>query len=833
MEKMHLVCNAHLDPVWLWRWDDGVAEAISTFRVAADFLEEYDGFVFNHNEVILYEWVEEYEPQLFKRIQKLVSEGKWHIMGGWYLQPDCNMVSGEGFIRQIEVGRKYFNEKFDKMPTTAINFDPFGHTRGLVQILKKTGYDSYFFCRPLREFKGKVINEWGYDDFTWVGYDGSEIIGHRHFDIYLSRRGKAVDKIKKYLDVRNDKEIGLLSWGIGNHGGGPSKIDLDKITEFIEKNQEVEIIHSTPENYFTELKIKNNELPKVKTDMNPWAVGCLTTLADIKKKYRLLESEMFLTEKMVTHAVLGGRMSYPEEQLLLAQKDMLFAQFHDILPGTVVPSAQEDSLNTIAHGLDILSKIKTKAFFKLTSGQGKAKTGEIPILIYNPHPFKIVGTFECEFNLEDECFSEYPFKNPVVYKNGKRLPSQYEQEESNMPEQWRRKVVFKGELEPTSMNRFDCIIEDMERRDKIQLKKTNGVYKFTNGEITVLINCSNGLIDKLIIDDKSYLDENAFRPIVINDDDHSIGTFVKDFRNVIGHFTLMDKHKSTKFAGVYGKVLEPVRVVEDSEVRTIIEADLEYENSAICLRYLLPKTGTQFQVQLVVHWNEKNKMLKLSIPTNNINNKYLGQVAYGKDFLYNNGDETVSQKWTGIVNEEEDTSLTIINDRIYGSDYKDGEIRLSLLRSPRYGCLAKEEDRRFLYNDGYVYHTDQGINVFNFWVNGGKIKDRMQLIDNEALIQHEKPYILSFFPSGDGEQVKTLIKLDNNTVIISAFKKQIDSENYLLRLYNTNNSDQIVNVTIPLLDINTTLKMGKYEVKTLLIDIQSKKIIETDMLGKR
>ena len=101
MKNVYLLCNAHIDPIWLWKWQEGAAEAISTFRTAADFCEEFDGFVFNHNEALLYEWIEEYEPELFRRIQKLVSDGKWHIMGGWYLQPDCTMLSGESFIRQI------------------------------------------------------------------------------------------------------------------------------------------------------------------------------------------------------------------------------------------------------------------------------------------------------------------------------------------------------------------------------------------------------------------------------------------------------------------------------------------------------------------------------------------------------------------------------------------------------------------------------------------------------------------------------------------------------------------------------------------------------------
>ncbi|MCU0519935.1 MAG: alpha-mannosidase, partial [Anaerolineae bacterium] len=83
--RVHLLCNAHIDPVWMWEWEEGAAEAISTFRTAADLCEAFDGFVFNHNEAVLYQWVETYEPELFARIQRLVREGRWHIMGGWFL----------------------------------------------------------------------------------------------------------------------------------------------------------------------------------------------------------------------------------------------------------------------------------------------------------------------------------------------------------------------------------------------------------------------------------------------------------------------------------------------------------------------------------------------------------------------------------------------------------------------------------------------------------------------------------------------------------------------------------------------------------------------------
>ena len=108
---VHLICNAHLDPVWKWPWEEGAREAVSTFHTAADLLDEFPEFVFNHNESLLYEWVEEYDPMLFERIRALVKSGRWNISGGWYLQPDCNIPGGETLVRCILEGRRYFWEK--------------------------------------------------------------------------------------------------------------------------------------------------------------------------------------------------------------------------------------------------------------------------------------------------------------------------------------------------------------------------------------------------------------------------------------------------------------------------------------------------------------------------------------------------------------------------------------------------------------------------------------------------------------------------------------------------------------------------------------------------
>ena len=109
-KKVHLVCNAHIDSIWQWDWQEGVSATLSTFRSAARLAEKYD-YIFCHNEATVYKYAEEYDPELFEKIKELVKKGKWRIIGGWYLQPDCNMPSGESFVRQIKYGFKYFKDK--------------------------------------------------------------------------------------------------------------------------------------------------------------------------------------------------------------------------------------------------------------------------------------------------------------------------------------------------------------------------------------------------------------------------------------------------------------------------------------------------------------------------------------------------------------------------------------------------------------------------------------------------------------------------------------------------------------------------------------------------
>jgi len=823
MQNFHLICNAHLDPVWLWEWEEGAAEAISTFRVAAELCEIFDGFIFNHNEVTLYKWVEEYEPELFVRIQKLVREGKWHIMGGWYLQPDCNMPSGESFVRQMLLGRLYFKEKFDSYPTTAINFDPFGHTRGLVQIMKKSGFDSYLFCRP-----DPVNCELPGEDFIWTGYDGSEIIGHRALEMYNSPKGQADHKVKEWLEKKQHNPVASLLWGIGNHGGGPSRLDLVQLQELISSSQDTQILHSTPEAYFQELKESGIELLHHKSDINPWAVGCYTSQIRIKQKHRLLENEIYMLEKMASHAALLSLTSYPYDDIHEALCDLMVTEFHDVLPGSSIQPVEEASLRLVDHGLEIISRLKAKTFFALAKGQRKADEGEIPILVYNPHPYPISTIVECEFQLSDQNWND-EFSLPVVYQEGVRLPSQAEKEQSNLNLDWRKRTVFQAVLAPGQMNRFDVQLEVLPRKPELELKTHNHRITFQNEEMEVIVNCKTGLIDRYRVHGIDAVKPGAFMPLVIEDDDDAWGMNVQSFRQVAGVFALMSPSEGTQFSGVTEQMLESVRVIEDGEVRTVIEAIFHYHDSFVVQTYKLPKSGTLIEVQLRVHWNEKSKMLKLSVPTPYEQAKYQGQVAYGMDDLPSDGKEVVAQKWTAVHDQENDFVMIEMNDGTYGSDYANGEMRLSLLRSPGY-TGHPIHDRTIMPQDRYSNRIDQGERVYRFWFNAGKASELLTTVDRDALTVNEKPFALSFFPPGTGQRPESSLILSDSSILVTTFKKAERSEDYIIRLFEPTGQSRTTELHIPSLNMKQVITLGKFEIKTFKLNVTDKILSEVSMM---
>lgn len=789
MKKLHLLCNAHLDPVWLWKKNEGIAEALSTFRVAATFCEEYDGFVFNHNEALLYEWVEAYEPELFERIKRLVSAGKWKIMGGWYLQPDCVMTSGESLLSQIELGREYFKEKFGVTPTTAINFDPFGHSRGLVQILKSQGFDSYIFMRPFN-FKG---------DFTWKGFDDSEITAHGIFGGYNTLKGEALKKVKEYLDTE-EKDVGLCLWGIGNHGGGPSRIDLENINEFI-KQSDTEILHSSAENYFAEIDTSN--LPVVDTSLSPCMVGCYTSMARIKQANRRLENKIAVTEKIMCHAECETDFIADFDELKKAKKALAFCQFHDVLPGSAIKPVEEESLKTFDFGEEIVDDLFVKAFLKLCEGQEKAPDGDIPVLAYNPHPYEITDEFEISFLLSNQNWNEDEVTLAQVYdEKGNALPTQNEKPDCTFSLDWILKVAFTATLAPYSLNRFNCKLNTVKKSESNNNNTCDDSFSFSNDRMEVKISKKTGLIELYKVDGKTLI-ENSGALEIYNDNEDPWGMTVNSFKNLEGRFRLMSDDEANAYVGYPEEKFSNVRIVEDGTVRTKIQAFFTYNRSTAIIEYTIPKNSAYIDIHTTLNFNEANKMVKYAFNTS-LNGTPFGETAFGCDKLFSDETESVFHKWCGLCGEK--GNLYIVNNGLYGGSFTNSSIKLSLLRTPVYSAHPIEE-RQIAPHNRFIDHIDMGQREFSFRITAEKN------IERAAQIYNETPYLLSFFPSGEGEKPQSFIKIDNPDIILSSVKEK-DNE-YVLTLHNFSNNENDADIFFAPKGETYSLHFRKYELKTL------------------
>lgn len=796
MKKVHLICNAHIDPIWQWDWQEGVSAVISTFKSAVNLANDFD-YIFCHNEVTVYKYIEEYAPDLFEEIKELVRKGKWHIMGGWYLQPDCTMPSGESFVRQIKTGQKYFKEKFGVVPTTAINFDPFGHTRGLVQIIKKCGQDSYLFMRP---FPNQI--ELPDEQFVWVGFDGSEIKANRT-TVYNSPLGRSVEKIKKDI-IKLESPVIASLWGVGNHGGGPSRSDLKQIAEFIVKSRQdgTEVLHSTPERFFADV----NPTEKFEKSLYSAMPGCYITMSRLKRLHIELENKLYFAEKICSAAAINGLMDYPAEKLNSVTEDLLNGEFHDVLPGTVIKSGEENGIMILHHGLLGAEKMTARAFFAMLATEKPAREGEYPVFAFNPHPYEFDTEIECEFMLADQNFDTESVSFIKVYDdNNNLLTSQVIKEESNINVDWRKRIIFPAKLKPMSINRFRFEV-DYFKQDK-EIKEA---YIVKDDHKYIEIDRDTGLLKSFCIDGKEYI-HNAFSPVSFDDNADPWAMSAEQLKHIGDN--PQDFKLSKKPQGVFGG-LKSIEVIENGDVFLGIEAFFEKDNSKVQVKYKVYKKRDYADVDVTVFWQDIDKLLRLKVPVS-IKGKLIGQTAYGTDDLFIDGKENVSHRFIAVDNGDE--CLAVFNNCTYGSMFENDTLYISLLRGAAY-CTHPIPDRQLVPENRYIKRIDQCEHTYSFRIAVTKREE----LERMALEFNQRPFVQNVFPiaSKPHEELKALV-IENKNIVLSAMKKS-DNGGYVLRLFN--NSRAAAKTAVSFGDAKAELSFGKYEVKTVIFNDGFKEI---------
>jgi alpha-mannosidase len=347
---LHVICQAHLDPVWIWPRRDGYSEALTTLGSAADFLECESDLCFTRSSAAIYRWVQHADPGLFERICSLVASGRWEVVNGWEVQPDCNLPLGESFVRQSLYGKRWFQNELGVDVTIGYNVDSFGHSGNLPQILVRSGMTHYVCMRPFKDLEGRPYPSL----FWWEGPDGSRVLCWRIPRAYGQSPATTADELEE--QVREEAASSFVEGishapfflGVGNHGGGPTRRLIERMRVLQKDPNLPEIRFSTMGQFFRKVRQSRGKdaLPVLRQGLQYVDVGCYAAHGRIKRACRGAERSLLKAEAMDSLAGLAGlpRLSMTDNSVT-AWRSLLFGQFHDILAGTCIQSTDREIFN--------------------------------------------------------------------------------------------------------------------------------------------------------------------------------------------------------------------------------------------------------------------------------------------------------------------------------------------------------------------------------------------------------------------------------------------------------------------------------------------------------
>lgn len=695
--KVHMIGNAHLDPVWLWSWQAGVDEALATAYTAVKLLKEYPEFVFTRSDSWFHRIIEKLNPELFAEVKKYVRQGRWQLVGGWYVQPDCNLPTEHGFRKHIEVGQGYFQEKFGRRAKIGYNVDSFGHVGTLPRMLKEAGYRSYIFMRPgvhEKEYPSKSQVFW------WEAGDSADrILTYRIPVAYCCPTLNFEKFIGQVID-ESDASLGHLMcfYGVGDHGGGPTR----KQIEFILKNREAfdgyELVMSHPQAYFDAIRNKAEKLPVVKGELQHHAIGCYSVLHRIKQEVRQAEHRLVQAERVArrfsrfAEAGTTGRLAKSWD-------DVLFNQFHDTYGGTCLKSAYPALYDQLGRARANADDEITDILRRYSLTLPRLELGEKNYLGYfavtNSHEQAYRGWVEHEFfrhgNPESDAI--WGGDNALVavdLKTGKEREVVCQRLRSEA-------VIDPGYLRvllPVTLGSGETQIFAL-RKKAARAVKTD--VKVTASSIT---NCDWRI--------RAKSDGLAMAGEAV-----SLGLRFEVHKELSDTWT----HDQSRLGdGLMGAFVQKRRFVEESgPVRACLTWEGRFGSSRVQVLARVYREEKLAELIIRLLWNEPRAMVKMVLRPRGKMGSRVDGVAGGRQVRGLDGREYPFADWTLLGSEK--GAIAVISPDIFGWDAQAKEARFTLVRSPGY---AHHVPAKIDAADRSYQFTDMGEHEYRVLIATGK-----------------------------------------------------------------------------------------------------------------
>jgi len=771
--RIHILANAHLDPVWQWDWREGMNEGLTTVRTMVDLLEEDPELTFIRGESIIYEHVEKYDPDTFKRMRKLIEAGRWDVVGGTYLQSDTNMPATETIARLFLHGQEYFRSRFGKCPEVAWNADSFGHSAGLPEIFTEAGIKAFAFTRP--HMKPLGIES---PAFWWEGPGGARIMCYRAPGMWygLERHG-AVARLDWAVELSKEQgfeNVGAYL-GLGNHGGGTTRRQITEIRQWAAEHPEVEVIHSGLHKLFDALfkevaEKGEDSIPTHRDEMNFCLRGCYASMAKFKFPYRQMEAEVASTEALQT--AIFSKLQLPPKAMNSSWDDVCFNSFHDILPGSSMERAYDDQIAWLGGTRLENQRITLDAVNQLTN---KIDTRvddvpedwpcAVPVMLCNPHPVPLRTHAEVEVCLDYRPLWDYNDSDElplrVLGADKKKLSYQHVACEGEMSEDfiWRRRVVVPVELPPMGWKLLEMGVVKGATRPKVKSAvSATSKTGITNGTYEVIAKKGRTFIE--VLRNGKPIFEKGLKVISVDDPWGSWGG-------------MSEEPESTAL----NKVLENFKVkqielLEEGPERAALWVRLAGEKSHIDLTFQLYRNRDAVDVSARVLWNDRYRRLKLvmpagdqaefEVPGGTVNRGPLGEVPGGR--------------WVRVKGPK--GNFGFASDALYGFDCYKGALNASIVRSTGY----TKQKWREVQDNPWRPLADLGEHRFKFIMTPGdsKLPQLAKQLEQPLVVQTVLPSPGELPCSGSIMQLKPaniqLLSLkpaeDGNGIILRAQETQ-------------------------------------------------------------
>lgn len=803
---VQLTGDAHIDAAWLWTASEGVDQVHFTFSSVLEMMHEYPQYIFSQSSAQYYEWIEEKFPALFAEIQQRVKEGRWEPVGGMWVEPDLNMTSGESQVRQLLLGKQYFQKKFNVDVKIGWNVDSFGYNWQLPQIYKKSGID-YFVTQKLRY---NDTNQLPLKLFWWQSPDGSRVLSYFPHDIVKDTEATEIARDAAVAIKLNPGQQQLM------HVYGPSlgRLNLYDARAAIENG----INWSNPNRIYPRVEFRSSQAffddmssRVATTGMPVWNYkalvtgkaqlpvpaagkislpvwndeiylehhrGTYTTHALQKANMRRSDQWLLDAEKYSSLAWLSG-LNYPGVSLTEAWKKKAFNEFHDVAAGTAIAAAYKDAQHDYDEAHRIANEATGNAMRELNGHINTAAQPGVPIIVWNSLSWDRSDTVTATVQMP------HGTPNGITVLDVSNQPILMQVLSHD-----KATSTYRLLLKPKGVPAIGyTVLHAVPGQRNVASDLTQHGTTLENKFLRVTLDPKTGCISSL------YRKDTKFESIAPSQCGNKLETFVDTGRSLtevnldsirVEDAWNIDKGYDKQETDI--AQLDSIQVIERGPLRAIIRVTRHWSRSTFVQDITLYANTPRVDVVNDIDWHETHVLLKASFPLAATSSTATYEIPYGsieRPTTRNNPIdaarfEVPALRWADLGDSEHGFSL--INDSKYGYDALGNTLRLSLLRAPLYpDPTADRGHHHFTYSlyphAGSWKQADTVLRAYEF-------NYPMQAAQVES-------------HTGDLPADHSLVRIAPHNLVLTAMKKSEDGDSLILRFYEWAGKKTSAKITVP------------------------------------